>query len=133
MVALASRAAESVGRRERLRRSRAAAPALRVVFPTVEQLRLELVFEGSTSSTPAPQSHVLHPPARAFFEFPCPYADCNGDFDLTAAVNAALADATHRAQASLECPGQRTGHIGSKQACQLRLVCTVEATYQPRT
>jgi hypothetical protein len=133
MVALASRAAEGEGRRERLRRSRAAAVALRVAFPAVERLRIELVFEGSSSTTPAPQSHVLHPPARAFFEFPCPYADCDGQFDLKAAVNAALTDATHRAQASLECPGKRTRHIGSKQPCQLRLFCTVEATYQPQT
>jgi len=78
-------------RMDRLRRDRAAALALRVAFPTVQHLRLELKFESTTSSTPTLQSHVLHPPARAFFEFPCPYADCDGQFDLTSAVKAALA------------------------------------------
>jgi hypothetical protein len=117
-------------RRERLRRERAAALALRVVYPTVAQLSLELMFESTTSSAPARQSHVLHPPARAFFEFPCPYADCDGQFDLTAAVNAALADPAHRAAGALECPGARARHIGSKEPCQLRLIYTVTATYQ---
>ncbi len=129
-LALVSPAAERQERRDRLRRDRAAALALRVVFPTVQQLRLELQFEGSASSTPAPQSHVLHPPARAFFEFPCPYADCDGQFDLTAAVNVALADPAHRAEGALECAGKRARHIGSKQPCQLRLIYTVTATYQ---
>ena len=129
-LALVSPAAERQERRDRLRRDRAAAPALRVVFPALQQLRLELLFQGSTSSTPAPQSHVLHPPARAFFEFPCPYADCDGQFDLTAAVGAALADSEHWAEGALECSGKRAWHIGSKQPCQLRLIYTVTATCQ---
>lgn len=128
-LALVSPAAARQERRDRLRRDRAAALALRVVFPAVQQLRLELTFESTTSSTPAPQSHVLHPPARAFFEFPCPYADCDGQFDLTAAVNAALADPTHRTQGVMECPGERARDVGLKQPCQLRLTYTVAATY----
>ena len=128
-LALVSPAAARQERRDRLRRDRAAALALRVVFPAVQQLRLELTFESTTSSTPAPQSHVLHPPARAFFEFPCPYADCDGQFDLTAAVNAALADSTHRTQGVIECPGKRARDVGLKQPCQLRLTYTVAATY----
>lgn len=131
-LALVSPAATRQDRRERLRRDRAAAPALRVVFPAVQQIRLELVFEDEASSTtPASQSHVLHPPARAFFEFPCPYADCDGQFDLTDSVKSAMADPTHRVQARLECPGRRSRQIGPKQPCQLRLICTVTATYQP--
>src|SRR5438045_2956068 len=46
-------------RMERLRRDRAAAQAVRVAFPAVEHLRLELKFESTTSSTPTLQSHVL--------------------------------------------------------------------------
>ncbi len=129
-LALVSPTAARQERRERLRRDRAAALALRMVFPAVEQLRLELTFESTTSSTPAPQSHVLHPPARAFFEFPCPYADCDGQFDLTGAVNVALADPVQRAQGTLECSGVRARQIGSKQPCQLRLIYTVTATYR---
>src|SRR5437879_13325204 len=70
-------------RRERWSRDRAAAQALRTAFPKVAQLRLDLTFSGAGSTTPVSQSHVLHPPAQAFFGFPCPYADCDGHFDLS--------------------------------------------------
>ena len=129
-LALVSAAAARQERRERLRRDRAAALTLRTVFPAVQQLRLELVFESTSSSTPARQSHVLHPPARAFFEFPCPYADCDGQFDLTSAVNAAMTDPTLRAEGMLECVGRRARGVGAKQACELRLVYSVAATCQ---
>jgi hypothetical protein len=132
-LALLSPAAERQERRDRLRRDRAAALALREVFPAVQQLRLELLFQGSTSTTPAPQSHTLHAPARAFFEFPCPYADCDGQFDLSAAVKAALADPAHRATGALGCSGQRAVRVGARQPCQLRLNYTVTATCQPDT
>lgn len=132
-LALVSPAAKREQRRDRLRHDRAVAPVLRVAFPTLQHLHLELEFEGSAPSTPAQQSHVLHPPARAFFEFPCPYADCDGRFDLTAGVNAALADAAHRVEGALECSGERARHIGSKQPCRLRLLYTVTAAFQPDT
>jgi hypothetical protein len=122
-----------VERAERLRRDRAAALALRVAFPDVQQLRLELQFGGSGNNQPAAQSHVMHPPARAFFAFPCPYADCDGQFDLTGAVNAALADASHRAEGVLECSGARPRDHLSKQPCQLNLVYKIDALYQAET
>ena len=132
-LAMISRAAARHANEERLRRDRAAALALREVFPAVQQLRLELKFEGTTSSTPALQSHVLYPPARAFFEFRCPYADCDGQFDLTCGVNAALADPKHQAEGVLECCGLRASERGSKQPCQLRLLYTVTAICQHDT
>src|SRR6185437_13554124 len=79
-------------RADRLRRDRTAAQALGSAFPSVQQLRLDMHFEGTTANVPTPQSLVLYPAARAFFTFPCPYADCDGQFNLTAAVNTALAD-----------------------------------------
>jgi hypothetical protein len=132
-LALVSPGARRQERRDQLRDDRTAAPTLRAAFPTLRHLRLELEFDGSAPSTPAQQSHILHPPARAFFEFPCPYADCDGRFDLTGGVNAALANATHRAEGALECSGSRARHIGSKQPCLLRLIYTVTATFQPDT
>jgi len=133
-LASISPAAARQQRREQWRRDRAAALALRIVFPTVQQLRLELTFQDAPSCTPAPQSHVLHPPARAFFEFPCPYADCDGQFDLTGAVNDALTHPAHQAQGVLECSGMRpTQNIGSKQPCQLHLNYTVIASYHRDT
>ena len=117
---------------DQLRRDRATAPVLRATFPTVEQLRIELKFEGPSASAPTPQSHVLYPAARAFFEFPCPYWDCGGQFDLGDAVRAALAAATHRAQGVLECQGSRIGDLASRRPCQLRLSYEVTATFQPK-
>ena len=109
------------------RRDRAMAPELRAAFPAVRQLRIELKFEGPSSSAPTPQSHVLFPPARAFFEYPCPYSDCDGQFDLGGAVKAALADATHRAEGVLECRGSRGRDRASRGPCLLRLIYEVTA------
>lgn len=117
-------------RAERFRRERAAARALRVAFPTIQQLRLELTFESPAPNTPVPQSHILHPAARAYFAFPCPYADCDGAFDLTVAVSAALADETGRARGALECGGQRPEQHSSRRACKLHLRYAITATYQ---
>src|ERR1700726_2136466 len=120
-------------RMDRLRRDRAAALALRVAFPAVQYLRLELKFESTTSSTPTLQSHVLHPPARAFFEFPCPYADCDGQFDLNAAATSVLASSAHHAEGEIECPGVRARDRMGRQACHLRVLYKFTADYQRET
>jgi hypothetical protein len=117
-------------RADRLRRDRAAALTLKASFPALQQLRLELQFEG-TANVPASQAHVLHPPARAFFEFPCPYADCGGSFDLTSAVNAAVADLERHSEGVLNCEGLRPLSYASRQLCGLRLIYTVDATFYP--
>ena len=119
---------------DRLRRERAAAPQLRVAFPGVQQLRLELKFEGVTTNIPASQSHVLHPPARAFFEFPCPYADCDGQFNLTGAISLLLADRPSKAGISkaegvLKCQGQRPDRRTTRASCQLHLNYEFIVTY----
>ena len=108
-------------RASRLHRDRDAAPKLRTMFPRVEQLRIELQFEGGGAATPVPQVHVLHPPARAYFSFPCPYADCDGRFELTAAASAAVDDPGHPIHGVLECTGSRVSEFRSKPLCQLRL------------
>jgi hypothetical protein len=114
-------------RTDRLRRDRAAALTLRATFPAVQQLRLELQFEG-TSNTPASQTHVLHPPARAFFDFPCPYADCDGHFDLSSAVSGALASKAQQTVGMLGCSGLRARNHASKQPCELQLSYRIVAT-----
>lgn len=115
---------------ERLRRDRAAAPQLRVAFPAVQQLRLELRFEGRTTNIPASQSHVLHPPARAFFEIPCPYADCDGQFDLTSVVSLLMTDRLPKAAGTLQCQGQRPGRQVTRTPCQLHLNYELTVMYQ---
>ena len=127
---LAPSAATRQERMDRLRRDRATASLLRAAFPAVQQLRIELKFEGPGSGVPTPQSHVLYPPARAFFEYPCPYSDCDGQFDLADAVKAALEDATHRVEGALACHGSRGHERTSRRPCQLQLVYEVTATCQ---
>lgn len=124
-------AVERQEHRDRLRRDRAVASVLRVAFPAIEQLRFEFKFQIASTSTPASQSHVFHPAAQAFFEFACPYANCNGQFDLGGAVNMALTDPAHQATGVLECHGARARDGGSNQPCQLRLMYTVTAIVQP--
>ena len=70
---------------EQSRRDRTTAPVLRAAFPSVQHLRIDLRFQGPGSSAPTPQTHLLYPPARAFFEYRCPYSDCDGQFDLNGA------------------------------------------------
>jgi hypothetical protein len=119
-------------RADRLRRIRSAAQVVRVAFPTVQHIHLGLRFETTGRLTPASQSHQLHPPARAFFEFPCPYADCGGSFNLTEAVNAALADQARHSEGVLDCEGLRPQTYASRQLCGLRLIYTVDATFYPK-
>jgi len=126
-----SPAAARQERADRLRRDRAAASTLRSAFPAIQQLRFDLRFEGTTATTPTSQSHVLHPPARAFFTFPCPYSDCDGQFDLTTAVDAALSDPSQWTEGVLECAGVRAWDHASKQPCRLHLVYRIAATREP--
>ena len=122
--------ASRLERADRLRRERAAAIPMRVAFPGIRLLRIELTFESSSVSTPTPQLHVLHPAARAFFDFRCPYADCDGGFDLTPAVSAALANQTGTTRGTLECSGDRPERHSVQRPCNLRLRYTIAATYQ---
>ena len=116
-------------RAEQLRRDRTAALALRDALPAVQLLRLDLRF-GGYPSTPASQLHLLHPPARAFFVYPCPYTDCDGKFDLNEAVHVAVASPANRTDGVLECSGARIGDRASRHSCQLRLNYTVTVTCQ---
>jgi len=119
-----------IAQRERMRLDRAAARVVCVAFPAIQQLRIELEFSGAGTNVPARQAHVLHPPARAFFKFQCPYGDCDGRFDLTDAVDAALSNAEHRTMGTLECTGLRPRDYLSKQPCALLLRYAIHAVYR---
>ena len=118
---------------EQSRRDRTTAPVLRAAFPSLQQLRIDLRFQGSGSSAPTPQTHLLYPPARAFFEYRCPYSDCDGQFDLNGAVRAALTDAAHRAEGLLECQGARGQDHASRRPCRLQLIYQVTAIFQQQS
>jgi hypothetical protein len=114
-------------RGEQLRRARAASQLLRAALPAVAQLRIELGFDGGTSSAPADQTHVLYPPAAAFFTYRCPHSDCDGEFELGDAVRGAMSQ-HGTAAGSLQCRGTRPGGGGARRPCELRLSYTITAS-----
>ena len=75
--------------RERQRRDRATAQVMRALYPQFASLKLEFDFSepDPDASAPAPHLLVMHPPSQAYFVFPCPYADCDGEFDLGSVTN----------------------------------------------
>jgi hypothetical protein len=106
--------------REKQRRNRLAAKELRVQFPQFATVRVDLVFSDEGSQPPAPQSIVLHPPARAYFVYPCPYASCNGELDLAANVDHIAENGKSRAAGHATCKGERQGRLG-KGPCDLHI------------
>jgi hypothetical protein len=120
-------------RQERWRRDRAAVPTLRGGYPRVERLRIDLSFIDGAAYVPAAQSHILHPAAQAFFSFPCPYADCDGRFDLDAAVSAVLANSEQNGEGKLVCPGNRARDGKGEQPCLLPMQFTVSVQYERET
>jgi len=115
--------------RQRWLRGRATARTLRGAFPAVERIRVDLRFEDSAASPPGAQSHAMHPPARAFFEFLCPHADCDGGFDLSSVATSVLTGASSRADGALECKGTRPAAGMTKQPCGVRARYTIVAEY----
>ena len=106
------RTAPPVGRtavRVRQSRDRAAAPALRTCYPTLTSLRVGFDFHDGGKFVPSPQVTVFHPPARAYFCFVCPYGDCDGEFDLSQAVELTTSGHQPRTGGQLRCAGRRHG------------------------
>ena len=106
--------------REKQRRNRLAAKELRVQYPQFATIRVDLVFDDDASQPPAPQSIVLHPPARAYFVYPCPYAGCSGELDLAANVDHIAVQGKARAGGHAKCNGERNGRLG-KMPCDLNI------------
>ena len=102
--------------RERQRRGRIESPALRARYPGLNALQLDFDFSDRTEFLPSPQVTVFHPPAPAYFCFACPYSDCDGEFNLTAAVDLAISS-RQQATNQIRCVGTR--HRGV--ACTLCL------------
>jgi hypothetical protein len=124
------RTSERLNVREQWRRDRASAQTLRSAFPSVARVQIHLTFEDPAGASPVEQSHDLHPPARAFFEFPCPYANCDGRFDVSTPARLAMEHVSLRAAGELECPGVRSKDAVTKQACGLKLTYTIAVEYQ---
>lgn len=119
--------------RQRWLSDRAAARTLRSAYPDVEQIRVDLTFRDAGAVSPGGQSHAVHPPARAFFEFLCPHADCDGTFDLSAAVNSVMTEATSHARGTLQCKGMRPRPGLMKGPCGVSVLYSIVAQYRPHT
>jgi hypothetical protein len=118
--------------RERQRRDRATAQAMRVVYPQFASLKLEFGFRETDPdiSVPAPHLLVMHPPSQAYFVFPCPYADCDGEFDLSSAVAELARSHEAHCKGTQKCGGQRVRDKNGRTPCQLTLSYTLSPAAQ---
>jgi hypothetical protein len=97
----------------------------------VEQIRVQLRFSASANSAPAAQVHALYPAAPAYFEFACPFGDCDGAFDLNDIASPLLANSDPQANGTIHCSGSRTGSGGAaRQPCSLKADYLIIAQYQ---
>jgi hypothetical protein len=103
--------------------------ALRVSFPDVRELRIELDFEPESGWEPSPQVHILHPPSRASFRYPCPFAGCSGWFDLEIPVTTVLREVTSGFSSHSCCTGVRPPDRSTGKQCGVRLNYRVQVTY----
>jgi hypothetical protein len=117
-------------KREKSLRRRVAAGNIAKAYPRVELVRLQLRFLPVSGSVPAAQIHALYPSAPAYFEFACPYGDCDGSFDLNAVVQPFLAKAGSQTDGTLLCSGTRTAAGMTRQPCKLRADYWVSAQHQ---
>jgi hypothetical protein len=117
--------------REKQRRNRMAAKELRVQFPEFASVRLNFEFSDETDQPPAPQYIVLHPPARAYFVYPCPYASCNGEFDLAASVAEIAEQKKTSGSGHTRCKGERTRGRQGKSPCDLHIEYSIAVGKQP--
>jgi hypothetical protein len=116
--------------RERQRRDRAMTPLMRARYPQFSALRLEFDFSDEATAAPAPHLMVMHPPAQAYFLFPCPYADCDGEFDLSVPVAQLATDGETRCEGQLRCAGHRTRDRNGRTPCLLTLEYTISANVE---
>jgi|SRR5581483_11898720 hypothetical protein len=106
------------------------APALRVSFPNVVELRIELAFDAENGWEPSTQVHVLHPPSRAAFRYPCPFTGCSGSFDLDASLRILLGAGSSGLSASSCCSGVRPFDRSTGKSCGVRLHYRVDVLYE---
>jgi hypothetical protein len=124
---ITARKSTKITGRERLQIERTRSAPLREVFPQVDQLHIELVFNDASAFIPSPQLHTLYPAASAFFRFACPCADCDGDFDLSGAVASLLQNSTGRRRVDasssgrMDCQGVRLRDMAGQKICPMQL------------
>ncbi len=117
-------------KREKSLRRRAEAGPLSNSFPAVETVRIQLRFDSAASPVPAAQTHALYPSAPAYFEFSCPYGDCDGSLDLNAVTLPLLKSSGSRTVGNVHCSGSRIAGGMTREPCKLRADYWIAAQYQ---
>jgi hypothetical protein len=120
----ATRRTPSTGELRRTGRQvdRMRAPIMRDRYASIARLQVDLSFGASAGPAPSPQSHSFYPPARAFFRFPCPCSECDGEFDLSAGVDKLAAirqPALRTASGRLDCEGVHYRERANASSCRL--------------
>ena len=125
-------------RRYDLQADRAQASTVRESFPEVCLIEIDLNFAETPTPIPSPQRHSLYPPARAFFRFACPCADCDGEFDLGTAVLELVKVASSKNRTSSRsisaqrrCQGTRWRDSNHSEACCVALTFQVIVGISP--
>ena len=130
---IVSKTARSVleqARREAMRK-REAAGTLATAFPRSKQVRIHLKFVSRDGPEPAAQTHDLYPSAYAYFDFACPYGDCDGSVDLNAIALGLLRTGGTHADGLLHCPGSRAGGAGVRPPCKQRVDYWIAVRHHP--
>ena len=104
-------------------------PALRVLFPDVEELTIELEFAHELGWSPSNQLRILRPAALASFRYPCPFPGCSGCFDLDEQMQALLQSNEGSLVSELYCTGVRPRDRTMGKPCKARVSYRIAATY----
>ena len=118
--------------RERLKQEHRNAVLLRMAYPALSQLHVELDFDDGTERPPSLQIHDYFPGARSLFRYPCPCHACDGDFDLSAVVAELVGGHCELPvrNMTIACTGQRLHLNLSRSACPIRAGIRIRATWR---
>ena len=114
-----------------MRKRRAESVTLREASPRAALVNIHLDFLPLSAPPHVAQSFVLYPAARAFFEYPCPYGDCDGIYDFSAAAQRVLGHEKRRVTGTVECSGMRSRDGLQKQPCGLGVSYSISIERAP--
>jgi|SwirhisoilCB3_FD_contig_31_7613648_length_578_multi_2_in_0_out_0_1 hypothetical protein len=112
-----------------MRKGAPAIPAVRTVFPDVEELRVELEFQSERGWNPSNQVRILRPAAQASFRYPCAFAGCTGWVELSEPIRHLVERRKDRVAASLGCAGVRPCDRATGKACDAQIRYVIKASY----
>jgi len=112
-----------------MRKDALATPAVRAVFPEVEELRVELEFLPEPGWSPSHQLRILRPAAQASFRYPCAFAGCSGSFELSEEIRQLVERRKDLVVANLGCAGVRPNDRATGKTCDAQVRYVIKASY----